>query len=492
MSSTTKIIHSIPTDPLTGSISVPVYQTATFIQESPGVNKGFDYGRTGNPTRKVLEDVVSKLENGDAAFAFATGLAAIDSVIKLLSTGDEIIAVEDIYGGAYRLFTHIYQKMGIIVHYVDTTETENIIQYINENTKIIWIESPTNPTLKISDIKRISEISKSIKALLVVDNTFASPIFQKPLDLGADIVIHSATKYLAGHSDLLAGLVVTKNPLISEKIKFIQNASGGILGPWDCFLTIRGIETANKNKITFLYEAAVCGGIPIIRNIEEYFNNKLITQITGIVNGSTNYILTEMTKRNIDFESALQKAKEFGFAESNPKLDIEGLDARDKIKIIAFHAFGKNINNRDIHVKGIDSITKYDLFFAKEKEYVIKLIATCRLNTKSNIQEISVFPTFIPKYHPLRLTNNEYNGILIGGELIGNQSLYGKGAGAYPTASAVLSDIAGFSNKYFYKYPKIKSGDVIIDSVKKKFYLGYNKKYRLNFFEYGEILESYE
>jgi len=241
--SATKIIHSIPSDPLTGAISVPVYQTSTFIQEAPGVNKGFDYARSNNPTRKVLEDVVAKLENGHSGFAFATGLAAIDSVLKLLSVGDEIVAVDDIYGGAYRLFTHVYEKLGIKVNYVDATEVENIANAVSKKTKLVWIESPTNPTLKISDIEAISKVAKSVNALLVVDNTFASPIAQKPIDLGADIVIHSGTKYIGGHSDLVAGLVITNTQELSEKIKFVQNASGGILGPWDCFLTIRGIET---------------------------------------------------------------------------------------------------------------------------------------------------------------------------------------------------------------------------------------------------------
>ncbi len=241
--SATKIIHSIPSDPLTGAISVPVYQTSTFIQEAPGVNKGFDYARSNNPTRKVLEDVVAQLENGHSGFAFATGLAAIDSVLKLLSVGDEIVAVDDIYGGAYRLFTHVYEKLGIQVNYVDATEVENVANAVSQKTKLIWIESPTNPTLKISDIQAISKVAKSVNALLVVDNTFASPIAQKPIDLGADIVIHSGTKYIGGHSDLVAGLVITNTQELSEKVKFIQNASGGILGPWDCFLTIRGIET---------------------------------------------------------------------------------------------------------------------------------------------------------------------------------------------------------------------------------------------------------
>lgn len=243
MSNNTNIIHAIPVDSLTGSISTPIYQTATFVQEAPGVNKGFDYARSNNPTRTVLENLVSTLENGSNSFAFATGLAAIDAVLKLLSSGDEIIAVDDIYGGAFRLFTHIYEKFGIKIHYVDTTNAGNITDYITEKTKLIWIETPTNPTLKISDIQLISKIAKSCNAWLVVDNTFASPLVQKPLNLGADIVIHSGTKYLGGHSDLVAGLVIVKEASLADKIKFIQNASGGILGPQDCWLLIRGIET---------------------------------------------------------------------------------------------------------------------------------------------------------------------------------------------------------------------------------------------------------
>jgi cystathionine beta-lyase len=243
MSNTTALIHSVPVDELTGSISVPIYQTATYVQQAPGVNKGFDYGRSNNPTRLALEKIIAQLEGGHAGFAFATGLAAIDAVAKLLSTGDEIIAVDDIYGGAYRLFTHIYEKFSIKIHYVDTTDAGNIIDYINDKTKLIWLESPTNPTLKISDIEKIAAIAHANRLLVVVDNTFASPVAQQPLALGTDIVIHSGTKYLAGHSDLVAGLVVVKTEELAEKIKFIQNATGGILGPQDCWLTIRGIET---------------------------------------------------------------------------------------------------------------------------------------------------------------------------------------------------------------------------------------------------------
>lgn len=240
---TTNLIHSVPVDALTGSISVPIYQTATYVQEAPGVNKGFDYGRSNNPTRLALENIVAELEGGYAAYAFATGLAAIDAVLKTLKTGDEIIAVDDIYGGAYRLFTHIYEKFGITIHYVDTTDADNIRDNISSKTKLVWLESPTNPTLKISDIQKIASIAHAKGALVVVDNTFASPVAQQPLKLGADIVIHSGTKYLGGHSDLVAGLVVVSTPELAEQIKFIQNASGGILGPHDCWLTIRGIET---------------------------------------------------------------------------------------------------------------------------------------------------------------------------------------------------------------------------------------------------------
>ncbi|MFP9118192.1 trans-sulfuration enzyme family protein [Flavobacterium sp. RNTU_13] len=243
MKEQTAILNNLPIDPLTGSISVPIYQTSTFVQEAPGVHKGFDYARSNNPTRKVLEDTIAQLENGTNGYAFASGLAAIDAVIKLLSAGDEVIAVDDIYGGAFRLFTHVYQKFGISIKYVDTTYAENVAKAITDKTKLIWIESPTNPTLKISDIEAIAKIAKANNVLLCVDNTFASPVAQKPLNLGADIVVHSATKYLSGHSDLIAGLVVTATPELGDKIKFIQNASGAILGPFDSWLVIRGIET---------------------------------------------------------------------------------------------------------------------------------------------------------------------------------------------------------------------------------------------------------
>lgn len=243
MTTQTDILNNIPIDPLTGAIAVPIYQTSTFAQEAPGENKGFDYSRTNNPTRQVLENLVASLENGAKGFAFGSGLAAIDAVFKTLSSRDEVIAVANIYGGTYRLLNDVYAKFGVKTTYVDTTNTENIKDAITPNTKIIWIESPTNPTLRISDIQAIAKIAKEAKVLLCVDNTFATPIAQKPLDLGADLVVHSATKYIAGHSDVVAGLVITKTEELGKIIKFHQNSTGAILSPFDSFLTIRGIET---------------------------------------------------------------------------------------------------------------------------------------------------------------------------------------------------------------------------------------------------------
>jgi cystathionine beta-lyase len=243
MNELTRILHSIPVDELTGAISTPIYQTSTFVQEAPGIHKGFDYARSNNPTRKVLEDLIATIEHGARGLAFASGLAAIDAVLKLLSSGDEIVAVDDIYGGAFRLLTHVYAKFGISVTYVDACNVQNVEDAIGPKTKLLWIESPTNPTLKIADIAEIARVAKRKNCLLCVDNTFVSPASQLPLELGADIVVHSGTKYLGGHSDLIAGLIVTKEQELGEKLKFIQNASGAILGPFDSWLLIRGIET---------------------------------------------------------------------------------------------------------------------------------------------------------------------------------------------------------------------------------------------------------
>lgn len=243
MQTATQLIHSIPVDPLTGAISVPIYQTSTFVQEAPGLNKGYDYARTGNPTRSVLENLIAQMEEGSTGIAFSSGLAAIDAIVKLLETGDEILAVDDIYGGAFRLFTKVYEKFGITVRFTDTSDMEQVAAAIGAKTKLIWLETPTNPTLKISDIEAIAQLAKTNHCLLCVDNTFATPVLQQPLHLGADLVVHSATKYLGGHSDLIAGLVVAKDPVLGEKIKFLQNACGAILAPFDSWLVVRGIET---------------------------------------------------------------------------------------------------------------------------------------------------------------------------------------------------------------------------------------------------------
>ncbi|MBS1603260.1 MAG: PLP-dependent transferase [Bacteroidetes bacterium] len=243
MQATTQLIHSIPVDPLTGAVSVPIYQTSTFVQEAPGVNKGYDYARTGNPTRATLESLVAQLEGGSTGAAFSSGLAAIDAVLKLLQSGDEVIAVDDIYGGAFRLFEQVYKKFGITVNYVDTSDPAAVFNALTPKTRLIWIETPTNPTLKITDIRALSKIARAHQCWLAVDNTFASPALQQPLLLGADIVVHSGTKYLGGHSDLIAGLVVTADPELGQKVKFLQNASGAILAPFDSWLLIRGIET---------------------------------------------------------------------------------------------------------------------------------------------------------------------------------------------------------------------------------------------------------
>lgn len=243
MNINTQLLHSIPVDALTGSVSVPIYQTSTFVQEAPGLHKGFDYARSNNPTRQALEQLMATLEGGSQGLAFASGLAAIDAVVKLLHAGDEILAIDDLYGGAFRLFTQVYNQFDIRIRYVDTADVEAVAAAIGPKTRLLWLESPSNPTLKISDIAAIGAIAKEAGVLFCVDNTFASPIIQQPLKLGADLVLHSATKYLGGHSDLIAGLVVAKSEELGQRLKFIQNASGGILAPFDSFLVIRGIET---------------------------------------------------------------------------------------------------------------------------------------------------------------------------------------------------------------------------------------------------------
>ncbi|MDB4266699.1 cystathionine gamma-synthase [Flavobacteriaceae bacterium] len=226
-----------------GAVMPPIYQTSTYVQSTPGGHKGFEYSRTHNPTRQALEKSLASIEAGKFGFAFGSGLAAMDAVLKLLKPGDEIISTDDLYGGSYRLFTKIFEDFGLKFHFVGMNDPQNIAAIINKKTKLIWVETPTNPMMNVIDIKAIATIAKPHKILVAVDNTFASPYLQQPLTLGADIVMHSATKYLAGHSDVVLGSLVVNDPLIAERIGFIQNASGAICGPMDSFLTLRGIKT---------------------------------------------------------------------------------------------------------------------------------------------------------------------------------------------------------------------------------------------------------
>lgn len=226
-----------------GSVMPPIYQTSTYAQAAPGQHQGFEYSRSGNPTRKALEDSIASLEGGKYGMAFGSGLAAIDCVIKMLKPGDEVISTNDLYGGSYRLFTKIFEPLGIKFHFVGMGNAEKVAGYVNENTKIIWVETPTNPMMNIIDIKAVSKVAKGANALLVVDNTFATPYLQRPLELGADIVMHSATKYLGGHSDVVLGLLTVKDDELAQKLYFIQNSSGAVCGPMDSFLTLRGIKT---------------------------------------------------------------------------------------------------------------------------------------------------------------------------------------------------------------------------------------------------------
>ena len=226
-----------------GAVMPPIYQTSTYSQSSPGNHKGYEYSRTHNPTRQALESSFASIENGEFGLAFGSGLAAIDAVLKLLSPGDEVISTNDLYGGSYRLFTQVFENFGIKFHFTGMSDPNRIKNLINVKTKMIWVETPTNPMMNIIDIKSLSEIAKSKNILLAVDNTFATPFLQQPLDLGADIVMHSATKYLAGHSDVVLGALVVNNKDLADKLYFIQNASGAICGPMDSFLTLRGIKT---------------------------------------------------------------------------------------------------------------------------------------------------------------------------------------------------------------------------------------------------------
>ncbi|MEE6187375.1 Cystathionine beta-lyase [Mycovorax composti] len=244
MNRDTKIIHAgVEPDPSTGAIMTPIFQSSTFVQSAPNEHKGYDYSRAGNPTRTALEKAFAELENGKYGLAFSSGVAATDAVLRLLKPGDEVIAAKDMYGGTYRLFATLWADFGIKFIYVDTTDVANVEKALTPNTRMLWVETPTNPLMKITDIEAMAALSQKAGALLVVDNTFASPYLQNPLDLGADIVMHSATKYLGGHSDVIMGALMMNSQELRDKLYYIQKSSGAVPGPFDCFLVLRGIKT---------------------------------------------------------------------------------------------------------------------------------------------------------------------------------------------------------------------------------------------------------
>ncbi|SNR95452.1 cystathionine beta-lyase [Belliella buryatensis] len=240
----TKAIHAgVEPDPSTGAIMTPIFQTSTYVQRSPGDHQGYEYSRTHNPTRTALQNNLAALENGKHGLCFSSGLGAIDAIIKLLNPGDEVISTNDLYGGSYRIFTKVFERYGIKFHFVSMENPATLESYINERTKLIWAETPTNPMMNIIDIAAIAEVAKKHSILLGVDNTFATPFLQNPLDLGADLVMHSVTKYLGGHSDVVMGAIIVNDDQLAEKLAFIQNACGATPGPQDCFLVLRGIKT---------------------------------------------------------------------------------------------------------------------------------------------------------------------------------------------------------------------------------------------------------
>lgn len=320
----TKTIHGGQThDPAYGAVMPPIYQTSTYAQTTPGGHKGFEYSRTHNPTRHALENSFASIENGKHGLAFGSGLAAIDAVIKLLKPGDEVISTNDLYGGTYRLFTKIYEDFGIKFHFVGMETPSKINSLINKKTKLLWAETPTNPMLNIVDIKALSKVAKTNNILFAVDNTFATPYLQKPLDLGADIVMHSATKYLAGHSDVILGALVVKDDKLAEKLYFLQNSSGAICGPMDSFLTLRGIKTLHVRMERHCFNAQKI--IKFLSNhkkidklywpgISTHPNHELAKKQMSGFGGMISF-----TTKNGDFKSVQQitsKLKVFTLAES--------------------------------------------------------------------------------------------------------------------------------------------------------------------------------
>ncbi|MEQ6121599.1 cystathionine gamma-synthase [Reichenbachiella sp. MALMAid0571] len=320
----TKAIHAgIKPDPATGAIMTPIYQTSTYAQTSPGKHKGYEYSRTHNPTRTALQENIAALENGKHGLCFASGMAATDAVMKLLKPGDEVLCCNDLYGGTYRIFTEIYQELGIRFNFVDMRDLTRISKHFNKNVKLVWVESPTNPMLNIIDIKGLAGVAKDWNALFVVDNTFATPYLQNPLNLGADVVMHSVTKYLSGHSDVVMGALVLNKDSLQEKLAFIQNSTGAIPGPMDCFLVLRGLKTLhvrmqrhceNGRRIAFFLKSH-----PKVENVywpgfDEHPNHDIAKKQMKDFGGMVSF---ELVEDSIDEAiRLLEKFKLFALAES--------------------------------------------------------------------------------------------------------------------------------------------------------------------------------
>ncbi|TYS59178.1 bifunctional cystathionine gamma-lyase/homocysteine desulfhydrase [Sutcliffiella horikoshii] len=318
----TKMIHGgIFGDPHTGAVSTPIYQVSTYKQESVGNFKGYEYSRTGNPTRHALEELIKDLENGKAGFAFGSGMAAITAVMMLFDSGDHVVLTDDVYGGTYRVMTKVLNRMGISSTFVDTSKVENIEAAIQENTKALFIETPTNPLLKVTDIQKASLVAKKHNLLTIVDNTFSTPYWQTPINLGADIVLHSATKYIGGHSDVVAGLVVVNSEKLAEELHFVQNSTGGILGPQDSWLLMRGIKTLglrmeatekNTRRIVEFLESHPFVGKVYYPGLEEHPNHEVAKQQADGFGGMVSFDIGSAEKA----DQLLARIKYFTLAES--------------------------------------------------------------------------------------------------------------------------------------------------------------------------------
>ncbi len=320
----TKAIHAgQEPDTATGAIMTPIYQTSTYVQAAPGKHQGFEYSRTHNPTRKALENNIAAIEDGKFGLCFGSGMAAEDAVIKLLNPGDEVISTNDLYGGTYRMFTKIFAKYGIKFHFTPMTDVDNVKTLINDRTRMIWVETPTNPMLNIIDIEAVASLAKKKNIWVVVDNTFASPYLQQPLNLGAHIVVHSATKYLGGHSDVVMGALVCKDPALAEKLYFIQNSCGAIPSPHDCFLVLRGIKTLHVRMDRHCENAGKVANYLLTHpevakvnwpGLEQHSNHKVARKQMRHFGGMVSFTLKEnKTERAV---ALLSKLKVFSLAES--------------------------------------------------------------------------------------------------------------------------------------------------------------------------------